>query len=104
MSEKQKNFMTNSIDSLKEQGYNYFAIELPVKCDSSIQNYLTSNKNYQDKNIEKLLEWWPSKGALEIAYNFYKKGFKVVPIDEGKSFYFVNSNFSLQLLRILKEK
>lgn len=96
MSEKQKNFLINSADSLKEQGYNYFAIELPAKMDSSIQNYLTSDKNYQDENINKLLEMWPSKGALEVAYNFYKNGFKIVPIDEGKSFYFVSlDNFTM---------
>lgn len=96
MSEKQKNFMINSIDSLKNEGYNYFAIELPVKSDTSIQRYLTSNKNYQDENIKELLGLWPSNKALEVAYNFYKNKFKVVPIDEGKSFYFVSlHNFTM---------
>ncbi len=93
MSEKQKIFMINSIDSLKNKGYNYFAIELPEKYDSSIQRYFTSNKNYQDENTNKLLELYQSNGALEVAYNFYKNGFKIVPIDEGESFYFVNFNF-----------
>ena len=83
MSEKQKDFMVNSIDSLKEQGYNYFAIELPVRCDNSVQSYLKSNKKDKDLVIDQLLELWPSRGALEVAYNFYKNGFKVVPIDEG---------------------
>ncbi len=91
MSEKQKNFMTNSIDSLKKQGYNYFAIELPVKMDTSIQRYLTSDKNYQDENIKYILQNKPSRDALEmVAYNFYKCGFKVIPIDEGKSFYLIS--------------
>ena len=86
MSKKQKNFMINSVDSLKKEGYNYFAIELPAKEDSSIQCYLTSNKNYQDENIKKLLEWRPSNKGLKVAYNFYKKGFKVINIDEGEDY------------------
>lgn len=104
MSEKQKNFMINSIDSLRKKGYNYFAIEFPVEMDTSIQNYLTSNKNYQDKNIEKLLEEYPSKGALEVVYNFHKNGFKVVPIDEGESELYRGERINDTLVKLFNER
>ena len=81
-STKQKDFVVNSIDSLKKQGYNYFAIEFFSERDSSIQNYLTSNKKYRDQNINHLLKQVPSNMALNyVVYNFYKAGFKIIPID-----------------------
>src|SRR3989344_7376852 len=47
-SEKQENFKINSIDSLKKQGYNYFATELPKKYDESYQKYFYTNKKDKD--------------------------------------------------------
>ncbi|MDP2672451.1 MAG: hypothetical protein Q8O84_01420 [Nanoarchaeota archaeon] len=80
-SEKQENFMINSIDSLKKQGYNYFATELPKKYDKSIQKYFYTNKEEKDSIINLFLKWRPSNIELNMCYEFYKKGFKVVPID-----------------------
>ena len=80
-SEKQENFMINSIDSLKKQGYNYFATELPKKYDESYQKYFSSKKEDKDSIINLFLEWRPSNIELNMCYEFYKQGFKVVPID-----------------------
>ncbi len=77
---KQSGFITNLIDSLKNEKYNYFAMECKLKeFNTSVQRYLTSNKDYQDKKIKKL-----SKSDLEMLYAFYKNGFKIVLIDGGK--------------------
>lgn len=73
-----KEFVINSIDSLKKEGYNYFAIELDRGEYNPVQSYLKSDKKYRDS------EWDSSASTeklLEMIYNFYKKGYKVIPID-----------------------
>ena len=55
-SDKQENFMISLIDSLKKQGYNYFATELPEKYDESYQKYFYTNKKDKDSIINLFLE------------------------------------------------
>lgn len=80
-----KKYVINSADSLKKEGYNYFAIELPIEYNSLIQSFLKDDETSQSPIVNRFIEWYSSfermNLCLEMCWRFYKKGFEVILID-----------------------